>query len=433
MDPVNLPSNPTQRRGDVQRAGDGSGHEVDRPIPHEVPVRRRSRLRDIVTGTVQLLLALAVLGAGYVAYQAIVDSAPKAKRKAPERVARLVDVVTVGEAKTGPMIEAWGEVVAAQTLVVRPEISGTLAWVHPDVTPGGRLSGGQIVARFDDDDLKLALSQAENAIAQIDARILLEKGQAEIGQRELKRLSRNLTDEQRALILREPQMAALDAERAAAVAVLEQARNALKRATVRSPFDALVLTEQVATGSMLSMGTEAATLVASDRFHVTLAVPARALRWMRFDGTQTVDFTQPGIWADGAKRTGKVLRLNSALTSTGRMAEVIVEIPDPLATKMANAGAPVVLLGSFVRGTITVDALPGAISLDRAHLRDGDTVWVMSADGALEIRDVQVEWRGPDYVLVSGGLSSGDKVVTTTLSTVSKGMALRTREKGADK
>lgn len=430
---MNLPSNPTQRRGDVQRAGDGSGHEVDRPRPQDVPVRRRSRVRDIVTGTVQLLLALVVLGAGYFAYQAIVTSAPKAQRKAPERVARLVDVVAVAAAKTGPVIQAWGEVVAAQTLVVRPEISGTLAWVHPDVTPGGRLSFNQVVARFNDDDLKLALSQAENAIAQIDARILLEKGQAEIGKRELPRLSRNLTEQQRALILREPQMAALDAERATAVSILQQTRNALKRATVRAPFDALVLTEQVEPGSMLSVGAEAATLVASDRFHVTLAVPARALRWMRFDGSQTVDLTQPGIWAEGAKRHGKVLRLNSALTATGRMAEVIVEIPDPLATKTASSGAPVVLLGSFVRGTITAEALPGAILLDRAHLRDGDTVWVMSADGTLDIRDVQIEWRGGDHVLVTDGLAPGEKVVTTTLSTVSKGMALRTREKGSDK
>ena len=59
-----------------------------------------------------------------------------------------------------------------------------------------------------------SLDALGNTTAEIDARILIEQGQAQIGQRELSRLTRNLTDEQRALVLRKPQMKQLLAERA---------------------------------------------------------------------------------------------------------------------------------------------------------------------------------------------------------------------------
>ncbi len=427
MDAVNLPSSPSKRFGELEKTG--SGH-VPGPVHDRVhtSVALPSLGRRIMTGTFQLIFVLILLACGYFAYQWILASAPKAERKAPQRVARLIEITVVGLAEKGAVVEAWGEVAAAQTLIVRSEVSGTIEWVDPEVTPGGRLSAGQVVARFDDDDLKLTLARAENTIAQIDARIELEKGQAEIGKRELSRLSRNLTETQRALVLRKPQMAQLDAERAAAVAQRDQAQNALNRAVVRSPFDALVISEQVAPGAVVAQGAEAATLVARDRFHIPLAVPASALAWIKFDGTQIVMLSQPGVWPASAQRTGRVVRLNSALTETGRMAEVIVEIPDPLALEPLNQGQPVLLLGAFVRGQVTGSPIAGAIRLDRAHLRDGNTVWVMNGDDKLEIRAVEILWRGPDHVLVGTGLKAGDRVVTTALATVAPGMALRTRK-----
>ena len=428
METVNLPSNPAKRYGEVDKTGDAPMPGALRVDAELTPRRRLPLWLRIVAGTIQLIVAAALLAIGYVLYTWIVDTAPKAQRKPPERVARLVEAVPVGLAKTGPVIEAWGTVAAAQTLVVRPEISGTIAWVDPEVTPGGRLRAGQLVARFDEDDLKLNLAQAETAIAQIDARIEIEKGQAAIGERELSRLSRNLTDEQKALVLRKPQMAQLQAERSAAIAQRDQAQNALDRAQVRTPFDALVLREQVAPGAMLAQGAEVATLVASDRFHIALAVPASALSWIKFDGSQVVRLTQPGIWPAGVERMGRIVRLNTALTETGRMAEVIVEVADPLAQETMNAGKPVLLIGAFLRGEILAQRIADAVQVDRAHVRDGNTVWVMNAEDKLEIRKIEILWRGADHVLVGEGLAPGERVVATALATAAPGMALRTRQ-----
>lgn len=392
---------------------------------------------SILAGCVQLFLVLALIAAAFMAWTWFLATSPTAERKARERVARLVEVVPAAQAEQGPVIRAWGGVQAAQTLIVRPEIAGVLEWVHPDVAAGGLLTAGAEVARMGSRDLELALLRAESDIADIEARVLLEEGQAAIGERELTRLSRNITDSQRSLVLREPQMAQLRAELAAANAALEQARNALSRASVKVPFDALVISENVSPGTMLSAGMEAATLAAADQFNVILQVPARYLDWIALDGSQEVRLTQPGVWPEGAARFGHVARIGAGLSETGRMVELIVAVQDPLARTPENRGAPRLLLGSFLQGEIigapvasdisgALEASP-VVRLDRALLRDDDTAWVMNTEDQLEIRNLQIAWRGPDAVLVTSGLAPGDRVVSTPLATFAPGMALRTR------
>ncbi|MEL6997555.1 MAG: efflux RND transporter periplasmic adaptor subunit [Pseudomonadota bacterium] len=384
-------------------------------------------MRKVVAGAVQCALVLAIALAAYKTSLWLTETAPKAERTARERVARLVEVSTVMAAEQGPVIEAWGEVQPARTLVVRPEITGTITWVHPDVRMGGRLKQGDVAARFDDRDLSLAVSRAEADIAEIEARIMIEQGQGEIGRRELTRLSRDLTASQRNLVLRVPQMAQLEAELASARSTLQQARIALSKTDVIVPFDGVITSEAIAPGAVLAQGTEAATFVASDVFEIVLAVPASALEWIDPNEGQLLAISQDNVWQENSQRTGQLVRLSSELSETGRMVELIAEVPDPLALTEVNEGKPPLLLGSFVRVTIEGRQIDGAVSLDRALLRDNDTVWIMQTDDTLDIRTVDVAWRGADKVLVRSGLSSGERVVTTPLSTVAPGMALRTR------
>ena len=382
----------------------------------------------VLSAALQGALSLAVIAGGYLAYQHIMAGSPVAERADRPRLARLVETVPATAATQGPLIRAWGEVTAAQALTLRPEVSGTLVWANPDLAPGGLLQKGEVVVRFDTRDLALAVARARADIAGIEARIRIERGQAEVGRRDLQRLPRDLTDEQRALVLREPQMAELEAELAAARATLAEARNQLARAEVRAPFDAVVIGESVEPGAMLSPGGDIAEIVATDRFDVRLSVPASSLPWIAFDGDQQVALRQPSVWPGGATREGRVVRLGGALSETGRMAELVVEVPDPLALAPANAGQPKLLLGAYVEGTIEGTPVADAVAIERAWLRDGDTVWVMTAEDRLEVRPVDVAWRGAEAVLIRAGLAPGERIVTTPLATHADGMALRVRE-----
>ena len=80
-----------------------------------------------------------------------------------------------------------------------------------------------------------------------------------------------------------------------------------------------------------------------------------------------------------------------------------------------------------LRGRIEGGRLDRVVALDRAYLRDDDSVWVMTAGDRLEIRAVEIAYRGPERVYVSVGLGSGDRVVTSEIATPTNGMKLRTR------
>lgn len=388
--------------------------------PRPAPLWHRA-----VAGLMKGLIAIAILaGLGWYARDVYL-SAPVAERSDRPRIARLVEVTAVEPATIGPRIEAWGEVVAERTLSLRPEVGGRVVWLNPALTAGGRIAEGEALFRLDDTTLKLDLARATATIHGIEARILIEQGQAQRAQRDLDRAPLTLDDKQRALVLRAPQMAQLEAEREAAEAARDAVEVELAKTTVTAPFDALVMAETIAPGATVGANTEVAELVAADAFRVELAVPIAALGWIETDGDGAVRLSQPDAWPEGAVREARIARLAPDLTETGRMAELILRVDDPLALEPANAGKPALLLGSYLQAEIEGRPVEDAVALKRAHLRDGGKVWLMTDDDTLEIRDVEIAWRGAETVLVSAGLEAGDRVVTTHLATVADGMKLR--------
>jgi len=416
----------TQTGDDALTAQIKSVEDLD---PHlELRSRPVAWWRRAIALILKILIPLAILFVAAKIVWALYLTAPVASREARPRVPRLVEVVAVMPATQGPRIEAWGEVVAARTLVVRPEVGGTIVVLNDQLTPGGLVLEGEVLIRLDDREQRLAVIQAEAEIDQIEARTAIEDGQQARAKRDLKRLPGKLTDNQRQLVLRAPQMAQLQAELAAAEAARESALVELSHTVLRAPFDALVIEEQLAEGTMLSAGSDPATLVAADRFHVVVAVPVSALDWINPKAGQIVRLTQPGIWPEGSFREGTIERLTAGLSATGRMAELVIAIDDPLARKPENRGQPRLLLGSFLRAIGEGKVVENAVALDRAYLRDHDTVWVMTPESRLEVRPVTVAWRGAEQVLISAGLVAGDRVITTPLAVVAPGMAVRLPE-----
>ncbi len=399
--------------------------ELDTAETRPAPLWQRALL-----GLAQLVVAMGIVAGGLWLARDIYATGPTAERAAPGRAARLVAVAPARLAERGPSIAAWGSVEPVRRLVLRPEIGGRIDWHSRALVPGGRIAAGDPLLRLDDRDLRLEIAEANAEIARLDAQIRLERGQRQRAERDLARspVRSGVTDEQRGLILREPQMAELEAQRAAAVARRDAARLRVEKMVLAAPFDALVETEQVAQGAVVMAGAELAGLVATEAYRVRLAVPPSALAWLETDGRDAVRLTQPGVWPEGAARAGRLAGIDADLTEAGRMAEVIVEIDDPLAA-VADTG-PRLLLGAFIRAEIATPPLPGAVAIDRAWLRDGDTVWVMGADDTLEIRRPEIAWRGTAEVIVAAGLAPGERIVTTDLAIVSEGMALRIAERG---
>jgi len=446
------------------------------PPPAPPPSRGRVWLGRVARAA----LALVILGGG--AWMGIwwFTHKPTAGRRRPEPRPRLVRVQTVRPGRHRVLVQVMGEVVPARTVQLAPRVGGQVVEMNPEFLPGGRLKAGEVVVQIDPEDYRLAVrsrraeadrlaalaAQAEATLeqraadlVQAEANLAIEMGRQAVAQREYALLGQGLPAADEALVLRRPQRdaakAAVDAARAAQTsaeaalraaraaeeatrAALAQAELDLARTAVRAPFNALVQSRSVNLGSQVAAGTPLGVLVGTDTYWVRVSVPVDELKWLRIPRAAGEEGSPARIydraaWGPGVFRRGTVLRLESGLEPQGRMARVLVAVPDPLASAVEGGGAedpggrpPPLLLGSYVRVDIEGVELDGVVALERRLLREGDRVWVMDAANRLRIRPVRVAYRGRERVLVSEGLAAGDRVVVTDLMDAVDGMPLRT-------
>jgi len=382
------------------------------------------------------VLPLLILAGGLVIAVTLVKSSPKAERTPPPRMARLVETRTIEFGPQSTVIEAHGTVQPAKEVVVYPRVSGEVIGINPDLVPGGRFQEGDMLVTIDPRDFELAVRQRGTDLANARASLELEMGQQAVAQREYELLGETVSGENRALVLRQPQLAQAKSVVEAAEAALDLARLDLDRTTVRSPFNATVRERNVNVGMQVTAATPLATVTGSDEYWVELTVPVDQLRWIHIpaggdDVGSAVRLFSETTRGRGEFREGRVFRLLPDLEPNGRLARLLVSVRDPLALQPQDAGKPILILGDYVRGEIDGVGLPTAVALNRDLFRDGNRVWVMNEENQLEIRPVTVAFRGPDTLLVTEGLEPGDRVITTDLPAAVEGMALRTAEDGS--
>jgi len=394
---------------------------------------RQRALTRVLGVAVTILLPALVLGAGAVTVAWMMQTTPRAERTEKPRQARLVQVVA---AQAGPQridVPAQGTVRAARETVVRPQVTGELVAVNENLEPGGYVARGELLVRIEPRDFELAVQMARSDLAEAEAGLAIEQGNQAVAEREYELLDQNLSAQEHALVLREPQLATARARVSRAQAELDDAKLDLERTRITAPFDALVVEESVDIGTRLtSTQSEIATLIGTDRFWVELFVPQSELRWIELPadgapGARAV-LRQPRAWGETVTREGRVVRLFSDVSESGRMARLLLAVDDPLALEPDNRGKPRLIIGQYLQAQIKGRLLRDAVALDRGLLRQGDRVWVMNEDNRLEIRPVEIAHRGRDEVVITGGLAAGERVVATDLGAAAQGMALRLDE-----
>ena len=379
------------------------------------------------------LLPVAVLAAGGIAAWLLLQTRPQAARKPAPRLARLVETTIAARGAHTVVIEALGTVVPSRRVDVKPLVAGAVVETSPELVPGGRFRAGELLVVVDPRDYELAVRQREAELAEAEAQMALEMGNQEVARRESEILGELVSEGRLDLVLRKPQLDTARARVAVARAALDAAKLDLARTRVEAPFDSIVEAREVVVGSRIDENTTVATLVGADEYWIEVTVPARDLRWLDFAaGTDRegarARIVDESAWARGAERWGRAVRRLVDLESEGRLARLLVSVTDPLA--LDEPDRPALLLGSVVRVDLYGTEIEGVV-LDRALLRDGDDVWVMTADDTLAIRPVQVEYRGRETVVVRDGLTGGERLVASELSTPVEGMPLRSD--GADR
>ncbi len=380
-----------------------------------------------------IIIAVFAIALGVAGY--LYASKPEVQKKRPPQAARTVEIMVVRASDQPVALSLMGTVKASREVTLKARVGGRLVSLSPKFMPGGRFAAGEEILRIEPDDYDLVLKQKQAALTKAQAALRLEEGQQEVAKKEWELLSDSLSTNasDRELALRQPQLEQARAAVAEAAAAVEAARLNLERTSVKAPFNAIVKDVSVNLGSQLAAQETLATLVGSDEYWVEVSTPADQLSWIIFPGEDGQGGSPALIVpkGDGPGRSGRVIRLLGEVESAGRMARLLVSVPEPLGAEGLPSGTPPLLLGQYVTVTVEGRAVRNAYKIPRTALHDGDTVWIMADGDTLDIRPAGVVWRDRETVLIDSGLTDGARLVVSDLSSPVQGMALRLPGAGA--
>ncbi|MGJ8637753.1 MAG: efflux RND transporter periplasmic adaptor subunit [Opitutaceae bacterium] len=347
------------------------------------------------------------------------------KGGATRKSAALVSVIEVERGVFSPEIVALGRVGPARDIALSSRVDGEVIEVAPNFKPGGFIERKSTVLKLDPADYKINLALRRSELREAEAALAIEEGRRTVAEKEFALLNETIDETNRALVLREPQIASAEARVAAAQAAIQQAQLDLDRTELSVPFDAQILERSVNLGSQVSARQSLARLVGVEEYWVTTTVPVKSLQWIEFPepGSEGIGarIRNRGAWKPGVYRDATVANLIGTVDEQTRLARVLLTVDDPLGL---HSEEPPLILDSILEVRIQGRPFSDVVRLERALLRADDTVWVMQ-DGVLSVRKVDIVFRDATHVFISDGLDSGDKVVTTTLSMVADGIALR--------
>lgn len=373
-----------------------------------------------------ILLAVIVLIIGVAAAVIIMKTGPKAEKQARPVQARLVSVMQV-KAESHPIeLSCLGTVRAKQRVALRPQVSGLLVSVADGLVPGTVVREGDLLFQIDPTDYEIQVLAKQAELDRAEAALALEMGQQEVARQDYALTRQSLSGAELDLVMRGPQLRQAQANVAAAQAQLRAARTQLERAAVRAPFDAIVLRIPESEGTLVSASSVLTEIAGVDAFWVELALPPKDLKWIETgeDGS-SIRFLDDLSWGETAHRSGRVVNVSPQQHAQSQTMTVLAEIIDPLALDEADPTAPEVHLDSILRAQISGKTLDRVVKLPRSLVQKNDIVYVASGDDTLAFREVDVVFRGPDYVLIQSGLQEGENVVTSILSSPVEGMRLR--------
>lgn len=377
------------------------------------------------------------------------SSEPQAEREpSGKRTAMLVETMPVQRATYTPQIEGLGKVQAAKEITLRPEVAGRVTRLSNRFSLGQIVDKGATLLELNAADQRNTIKQLESSLIQAKSALAVEMGQRDIAKQEYKLLNKRIPEKNRALILREPQLAAARANVSTAETALAQAKLDFSRTNVKAPFTAQVVSRMVNVGSQVSTSTDLGRLVGVDVYWVVVNVPVAQLQQLdipRAGGSGLgawVSLHDRTAWSASQRRRGRVIGLLGELQADTRLARVLVRVDDPLALNERNQNAldnnprdnnqiPALLIDSLLHASIAGKPLENVYRIPREYLHDSNTLW-LNRDNKLLISSATVVFKDATYAYLSDGIMAGDTLITSSLSTIAPDTPLRVANQDTD-
>jgi RND family efflux transporter MFP subunit len=329
--------------------------------------------------------------------------------------ARPARVIVVTPHQLGVVAEGAGLIQSRYNSPVGFEVGGRL--VSRDVDVGALVTKGQKLAKLSDIDYQNKVTAAEGALATAKAALAQAAPQEE---RHRILLSEGWTT--RAMYeeaLKSLQSA--EAQVQSAEANLRIAQNQLSYTELLAPDDGVVTATKADPGQVVEAGQaiveiarnterEAVFAVASEHIaHAKVGMPVK----VSLQGRQEIAVT------------GSIREISPEADSTTGTYQVKVTLPSPPPPEMR--------LGAVVVGRAETQGQEVASLPPTALLQSGDEpqVWVVGDDGKVRRRAVQLLKFDANSIVISRGLSAGEKVVTAGINSLAEGESVKPETEAA--
>lgn len=406
--------------------------EQNQPYEKNSAKTRRSAWRKMLGILLKLVFPLLVVasGVGFLKYQ--MDTRPTAERRKPERQPRLVTAEVIQKGTGRVILQGMGKVAPSRQVALNPEVSGVITAIDPAVVPGGFIKSGQILYQIDARDYETIVKQRQSELAKAQLNLKLEAGNQTVARQEYELLESLIQEDEADLVLRKPQLESAQQALYAAQAAFEKAKLDVERCSIRAPFNATVSQRFADLGARVSPTSPLAELTGTDEYWIEVLIPMDQLSWVEIPTGSLSHGSEVHIYnyaagRDEDYRIGHVIQLLDQIEEQGRMARLLVAVKDPLQMDRPETLAPL-LIGSYVRAEIIGRQIDEVVELARGYVRDGNCVWVINEKSELEIRPVHIAFSGKETVFIKEGLSDGERVVTTRISSPVNGLPLRLEE-----
>lgn len=290
-------------------------------------------------------------------------------------------------------LNAIGDGEAFRSVIATPYSTGNLTDVF--VKSGDRVKQGQVMARLDNDEQKIAADQA---------RLTRERAEDKLKRYENLKAAAAVTD-----------VAIQDArdELKAAELALQKAELDLHRRDVNAPFDGVVGIIPVNLGDYVTTTSEIARVDDRSDILVDFWVPERFATKIAVGGP----ISATAVARPGEIFTGSVEAVDNRIDQASRTLRVRARIDNP--EDILRAGMSFSVTMHFAG-----DRYPSIDPLALQWSADGSYVWKIAGDKAEKI-PVKIIQRNPDKVLVDAKLDANDLVATEGLQRLRDGSQVR--------
>lgn len=379
----------------------------------------------------KVLLPIVIIAGGGVAAAGLIASRSSVQTRPPQTPAPLIRTVQVQTESVQFKVPAQGTVAARTESDLIAQVSGEVVEVAPAFAAGGFFRQGATLARIDPRDYELALATARVQVAQARLQLAREREESRIAREEWDRVGEG---EPTSLVLRKPQLAQAQAALEAGKAQVERARLNLERTRIRAPFDGRVRIKRVDVGQVVGPNAPLGRIYAVDYAEIELPIPDRQLAYLDLD----MSFIENGELANGPavdfsadyageQRTwrGQIVRVGGIHPAT-RMVHLVARVDDPYGVQDLRHQRPAfpLAVGLFVEADIYGKRADDVILLPRSALRGEDRVLVVE-DDHLYYRRITILRADNEQIVVSAGLSPGERVCVSPLAAVINGMRVR--------